>query len=97
MEYNKENREAIHMSDINKSTKAVEDLSLIERVKLAESFTAFQGIAVGNLIDAMDTINAWCVAEVLSVDGDDISVTYDGWTPKYDTVFLFHLSCRNSN
>jgi len=67
--------------------KIIEDLPLAERAKLAESFDPYKGIEPGWHIDARDTINNWCVAEVLKVNGGEIKVNFDGWSNKYDEVF----------
>lgn len=64
----------------------VEDLPLAERVKIAEAVNPFEGIAPGWFIDAKDTVDNWCVANVLKVEGGDIVINYDGWSPKYDMV-----------
>ncbi len=66
----------------------VEELPLAERVKLAESINPYNGIEAGWFIDARDTINNWCVAEVLKMEGNDVKVSYDGWSSKYDDVIL---------
>lgn len=67
-------------------SKKIEDLPLQERIKYAETYNPFQDIVPGTLIDALDTVPNWCVAEVLSVQGNDIKVNYDGWTHKFDAV-----------
>lgn len=67
-------------------TEAVEDLPLADRIKLAESHKPFQGIKEGWLIDAKDTVDNWCVANVLKATDTDIRINYDGWSEKYDDV-----------
>ncbi len=70
----------------------VEDLPLSDRVKLAEAYKLSQEIAVGDFIDAKDTVDNWCVATVLKVDAGEVHLNYDGWSSKYDFVyFLFPL------
>ena len=64
----------------------VEDLPLSERNKLAEACNPFEGIAPGWLIDAKDTVDNWCLGNVLRVDSGDVQVNYDGWSSKYDFV-----------
>ncbi len=63
-----------------------EELPLAERVKLAEAAVPFDAVAPGWLIDAKDTVDNWCVANVVKVDNGELVVNYDGWSPKYDTV-----------
>ena len=79
----------IRMKDsttVQSPTVPVEELPLAERVKFADSVNPYNGIAPGWYIDARDTINNWCVAEVLKVEGNDVKVSYDGWSSKYDDV-----------
>ncbi len=68
------------------ATKRVEELPLAERVKLAESVDVHKDIAAGWLIDGRDTINNWCVCDVLKVEEGAVKVRYDGWGTKYDEV-----------
>ncbi len=63
-----------------------EDLPLAERVKIVDALPLLRGLAPGWLVDAKDTVNNWCVAEVLKVDGNDVALGYDGWSSKYDDV-----------
>lgn len=66
----------------------IESLPLVERVKLAEKTDPYVGIAPGWFIDARDTVNNWCMAEVLRIDGPDVKVGFDGWSSKYDDVIV---------
>ncbi len=74
-----------------KDGERVEALPLAERVQRAEAFNAFQGIAPGWLVDARDTVNNWCVAEVLSVTANELKISYDGWTVRYDDVRMMEM------
>ena len=38
----------------------------------------------GEHVDALDTINKWCNAEVRQVEGDRVFVHYTGFVAKYD-------------
>jgi hypothetical protein len=42
----------------------------------------------GAYIDAKDTVNNWCVGEVIEIDTDKhiLRVHFEAWTPKYDEV-----------
>ena len=94
----------LYMSDKNKidiaeDTKViaakqilVEELPLTERVKLSETCNPYKGISPGWMIDARDTVNNWCVAEVIKVEGNEVLVNFDGWSSKYDEV----LKCQNN-
>lgn len=66
----------------------VEELSLADRIKLSESVDYFANIAPGWYIDAKDSVNVWCVAEVLDVIGNEIKINFDGWSNRYDEVTI---------
>ena len=72
--------------DANSKGVPTEDLPLLDRVKIAEAYNPFEGIAPGWLIDARDTIDNWCVAHVIKSDNIEVLVNYDGWSSKYDYV-----------
>ena len=40
----------------------------------------------GMYVDAKDTVNCWCVAEVLDVDNNYLKIHYEGWSEKYNEV-----------
>ena len=65
-----------------------EQLPLQDRLKAADQFEFWKAIKPGMLVDAKDTINAWCVAEIIEQGGNDIRVSYDGWIQRYDMVLF---------
>jgi hypothetical protein len=50
-------------------------------------------------IDAKDTVNNWCVGQILSVRKDDttIHVRFDGWSYRYDEVSFEMVLCQLCN
>lgn len=64
----------------------IEKLPLNERIKLAEKVNFLDAIQPGWLIDAKDSVNSWCVAEVIKKEGNEITINYDGWSSKHDIV-----------
>jgi hypothetical protein len=39
-------------------------------------------------LDAKDTVNTWCLAQIIDVFPDNyLLLHYDGWSKKYDEVF----------
>lgn len=40
----------------------------------------------GRYIDALDSVNTWCLAEVVSVDQRTLNIHFDGWSSKWDCV-----------
>ena len=77
------------MVDTKVNVRRLEDLPLADRVKLAEEHKPFEGIEQGWLIDAKDTVENWCIANVLKVENNEVNVNYDGWSAKYDEVSGF--------
>jgi len=75
-------------SEIEPMKIPIEEQPLSERIKIADKFYSFEGISAGWLIDAKDTVNNWCVAEVFKTTGTDLYIGFDGWSSKYDDVFF---------
>lgn len=81
---------------INEETKAgtipVEELPLAERIKLAETVNPYKDLKPGCFVDAKDTVNNWCAAQIIKMEGNEITINYDGWSNKFNDVcnsFLF--------
>lgn len=67
------------------STQRVEDLPYEKRVELARNCpNPFGTLKPGLYVDAVDTINAWCVAQIVEIDDNMVKVHFDGWPPKWD-------------
>ena len=39
----------------------------------------------------MDTVNQWCLAEVVGIDQRTLNIHFDGWSPKWDCVIISFL------
>jgi len=54
----------------------------------AKSYNFLVDLQIGHYIDAKDTVNHWCVAEVCDIDNDKnmIKIHFEGWTNRYDEV-----------
>jgi hypothetical protein len=48
-------------------------------------------LAPGVLIDALDEVRTWCVAEILEVRENDVYFKFDGWQEKYNRVINYSL------
>lgn len=46
---------------------------------------------MGRYIDARDSVNAWCLGEIVEVTENSIKVHFDGWSARWDTVKLIYL------
>lgn len=58
-----------------------------EKCKLLNEYNRFANFYVGAHIDAVDTANTWCLAQIEKVDGNQIYVHFDGWPYKWDDWF----------
>ena len=76
----------------NESSTPIEDLPLAERLKLADTFEPMKNPFVGMYVDARDTVSTWCVAEVLTISVNEVKVSFDGWSSKYDEEFRLKSS-----
>jgi len=66
----------------------VESLPLEKKLELLKKYNPQENYLMGNLVDAQDTVNNWCLSEILEVDNKTVQVHFDGWTSKYDLVRL---------
>jgi hypothetical protein len=41
-------------------------------------------LKVGDWVDARDTVNKWCVGQVLSISDRTVRIHYKGWSAQYD-------------
>ena len=64
---------------------SIEDLPLQERLTLVKNLAnPFGSLKPGLFIDALDSINTWCVATIVEVDENMLKVHFDGWPNKWD-------------
>jgi|JI10StandDraft_1071094.scaffolds.fasta_scaffold54872_1 hypothetical protein len=50
----------------------------------------FENLKEGMWIDALDSIQAWCLSQVVGVTDKSVKVHFDGWPSRWDTVSLFN-------
>jgi hypothetical protein len=60
-----------------------------EKQKLLKQFweAPWGEIQDGDFIDAVDTVQKWCLAQVVARDETAVRVHFDGWSNKYDQAF----------
>jgi hypothetical protein len=49
----------------------------------------------GKFIDAQDTINSWCLAQIIATDNRNVNVHFDGWSNRWDVVSNLYYSFRH--
>lgn len=62
----------------------VEDLPLDKKLEIMRKYNYYDDYKVGKFIDAQDTVNTWCLGQVVASDGRLVTVHYDGWSSKWD-------------
>jgi len=62
----------------------IEDLPLKDRLERAQKYNIYEHIKEGYWIDAVDTIQQWCLAKIVDVTERSVKVHYDGWPSRWD-------------
>ena len=62
--------------------------ALSEAQQKLKTFNQAQYFTDGALIDAMDNNGSWRVARISQIKNDVSTLSFDGWTPKWDEVFF---------
>lgn len=55
---------------------------------LAKNYIAWTHYLPDTYIDAKDTVNHWCVGQIVDVDDvkNQVKVHFEGWSTRYDEV-----------
>ena len=66
-------------------------------MELARNWTLLSSreqLSVGSFVDAKDTVNNWCMAQIVeeNVDQQMVKVHFEGWSERYDVIIK-----KNSN
>lgn len=75
----------IDMLDTTEQVK-VEDLPLDKKLEVLKKHHYFENYLVGKFIDAQDTVNTWCLGQIVESENRMIRIHYDGWSSKWDMV-----------
>jgi len=43
----------------------------------------------GRYIDAQDTVNSWCHAQIIQCDNRNLQIHFDGWSNRWDVVRFY--------
>ncbi len=62
------------------------------KFKEAKNYNFLAELELNMFIDAKDTVNHWCVAQICDIDDEknQIKIHFEGWTPRYDEVKSSH-------
>lgn len=60
--------------------------SLVDYAQKLKSYNPMQYFTEGSLIDGMDSNNSWRVARISQIKNDILTLSYDGWSSKWDEV-----------
>ena len=66
----------------------VEDMNLDKKLEVLKKHNYYDNYNDGRFIDAQDTVNTWCLGQIVEVDQRMLRVHYDGWSSKWDMVSL---------
>ena len=70
----------------------VEEMTLQQKLVFMKNFKWQELVEEGQYIDAMDTIQTWCLSKIENYNSKlyspEINVHYDGWPVKWDRVSL---------
>ena len=55
---------------------------------LAKNYNHLPDYQLNTYIDAKDTVNHWCVGQIVDIDEDKntLKVHFEGWSSRYDEV-----------
>jgi hypothetical protein len=67
----------------------VEELPLDKKLEVLKKYNALDYFEEGRFIDAQDSVNSWCLGEVVSVDQRNLSIHFDGWSSRWDVVSYY--------
>lgn len=60
------------------------------KYQAAKNYNYVQDIALNQYIDTKDTVNHWCVGEVIDINDENnqVKIHFEGWTTRYDEVSM---------
>jgi hypothetical protein len=55
---------------------------------LAKNYNPYPDYKLSNYIDAKDTVNHWCVGQIVDIDEEKnlVKVHFEGWSTRYDEL-----------
>lgn len=75
----------------------IEDLPLEKKLEALKKHNYYDNYNEGRFIDAQDSVNTWCLSQIVEVDQRLLKVHFDGWSSKWDVVSLSAVSDQRSS
>lgn len=69
-------------------TVRIEDLPLEKKLEALKKHNFYDNYNEGRFIDAQDSVNTWCLSQIVEVDQRMLKVHFDGWSSKWDVVSI---------
>ena len=66
----------------------IEDLPLEKKLEVLKKYNQVEFFEEGRFIDAQDSVNAWCLGEIVSIDQKNLNIHFDGWSNRWDVVSI---------
>ena len=57
-----------------------------KKLEILRKYNAYEFFDDGRFIDAQDTVNAWCLGQIVAVDNKNLNIHFDGWSNRWDIV-----------
>ena len=64
----------------------METLPIERKLDVLKKLNYYDLYQQGKYIDAMDTVNQWCLGEIVTMDNRMLNIHFDGWSTKWDIV-----------
>lgn len=69
----------------------MEDLPLDKKLEQLKKYNPLDYYEEGRFLDAQDTVNSWCLAQIVNIDNKNLNVHFDGWSNRWDVVSTIYL------
>jgi hypothetical protein len=68
-------------------------MPLEKKLEILRKYNPTDYYEEGRFIDAQDTVNSWCLAQIVNVDNKNLNIHFDGWSSRWDVVsFIYTVS-----
>ena len=65
----------------------IENLPLDKKLEQLKKYNSMDYYEEGRYIDALDSVNSWCLAEITSITNRTLTIHFDGWSNKWDCEY----------
>ncbi len=64
----------------------IEDMTLEKKLEVLKKYNPMEYYDENRYIDAQDSVNQWCLAQIVQVDNKNLNIHFDGWSNRWDVV-----------